>query len=319
MTDSPLLEVEGLRVKIGNVRAVSGVRFSVRRGEFYGIVGESGSGKSVTARAIIDLLPSHAEVEGSITLDGRNLRELSSKKMQEVRGSSVGFVFQDALAALDPVYTVGDQLVEVLRAKKTISKADATERATQLLTEVGIADPPRCMGSYPHQLSGGMRQRVVIAAALIADPDLIIADEPTTALDVTIQRQVLELLRKICDTRGTAVILITHDLAVVAETCDRVGVFYGGILVEEAATIDLFDSPRHPYTKALLKSLPKLGTTGNFEAIPGNPIRVQTKLDFCPFAARCSRVIPECTQEVPPERMLGAHRVRCFNPEEAVS
>lgn len=318
MEDHKLLSVRGLQVKLGETRAVSNVSFSVQPGEFYGIVGESGSGKSVTARSIIGLLPPYAELNGDITFKGQLLTgDDNMKAVKKVRGSGIGFVFQDALAALDPVYTIGDQLIEIaLNNNEGETKSSAFDRALDLLHEVGIGKPEQCMKSYPHQLSGGMRQRVVIAAALIGDPDLIIADEPTTALDVTIQRQVLLLLRRISERRGAAVILITHDLGVVAETCDRVGVFYGGTLVEEATTVDLFDKPRHPYTQALLSTLPRLGATGPFVAIPGNPIRVQSELKSCPFAPRCQFAVEACLDGIPEERQVGASRVRCIRAEE---
>lgn len=317
MKDDVLLLIRDLRVRLGETQAVSNVSLQVRRGEFYGIVGESGSGKSVTARSIIGLLPSYADVNGEIVFQGKQLSDGNEKMLQQVRGAEIGFVFQDALAALDPVYTIGDQLIEIALSNDAAgSKKEAAELAVDLLREVGIGEPERCMKNFPHQLSGGMRQRVVIAAALIGDPDLIIADEPTTALDVTIQRQVLMLLRRITERRGTAVILITHDLGVVAETCDRVGVFYGGLLVEEANTLDLFKTPQHPYTRALLETLPQLGATGPFVAIPGNPIRVTEELDACPFAPRCKYAIDQCTQDVPAERREKGRSVRCIRSEE---
>jgi oligopeptide/dipeptide ABC transporter ATP-binding protein len=315
-TDDPILSARDLRVRFGEVHAVSGVSFDVRPGEFFGIVGESGSGKSVTARAAINLLPAHATVQGQILLNGEDVLQARPKRIRQIRGASIGFVFQDALAALDPIYTVGDQLVEALTANRPMPRGQARERAKTLLDEVGIPDPQRTLDNYPHQLSGGMRQRVVIAAALIADPELIIADEPTTALDVTIQRQVMDLLQRISQSRGTAVILITHDLAVVAETCDRVAVFYGGIVEEEAETVSLFKSPRHPYTRALLRSLPRMGGSGDLAPIPGSPIRVETELRHCPFAARCPRVLDMCRQSIPRVREEQGHRFRCFNPEE---
>jgi oligopeptide/dipeptide ABC transporter ATP-binding protein len=314
--DGSILSVRDLRVRFGAVHAVSGVSFDVRPGEFFGIVGESGSGKSVTARAVIQLVPAHAEVQGQILFKGEDILQAKPKRIRQIRGASIGFVFQDALAALDPIYTVGDQLVEALTANRPMPRPHALSRAETLLDEVGIPDPRRTLNSYPHQLSGGMRQRVVIAAALIADPELIIADEPTTALDVTIQRQVMDLLQSISRSRGTAVILITHDLAVVAETCDRVAVFYGGIVEEEAETVSLFASPRHPYTAALLRSLPRMGDTGDLAPIPGSPIRVESQLRQCPFAARCPRVLQVCRESVPEVRVEHEHQFRCFNPEE---
>jgi oligopeptide/dipeptide ABC transporter ATP-binding protein len=313
--DGALLEVTGLSVRFGRIQAVSDVSFSVRPGEFLGIVGESGSGKSVTARALLGLLPASAQVSGSVRFRSEELIGASEQRMRSIRGGAIGMVFQDALAALDPVYTVGDQLVEALLAHRRMPRAKARARAAQLLDEVGIPRPVEHLDRYPHQMSGGMRQRVVIASALIADPDLIVADEPTTALDVTVQRQILDLLADLCERRRTAVILITHDMAVVAETCDRVAVFYGGLIVEQAPVVPLFENPLHPYTRALLRSLPRLGDPSPFEAIPGNPIRVIDKLAACPFAPRCAHVGAECREGVPVEREVGDRRHRCVRAE----
>jgi oligopeptide/dipeptide ABC transporter ATP-binding protein len=316
----PLLEVQDLAVRFGEVRAVSGVSFSVRPGEFYGIVGESGSGKSVTARAIMGLLGEHATVDrGSIRLSGEELLGANPRRLRTLRGDTVSMVFQDALAALDPVYAVGDQLVEALRAHRPVRRAEARRRAIELLGEVGIPDPEDRIDAYPHQLSGGQRQRVVIASALIADPQLIVADEPTTALDVTVQKQILDLLRDIRRRRGASIVLITHDLGVVAQTCDRVAVFYGGVVVEEAPVLPLFTSPQHPYTRALLRSVPKLGDRGRFEPIPGNPIRVHGTLAACPFEPRCPDAIDACRDGLPDEVVTGASRHRCLRVEEGSS
>lgn len=315
-TQRSLLEVESLNVRLGPVRAVTGATFHVNEGEFFGVVGESGSGKSMTARSILGLLPPGAVRTGRIAFDGEDLTSVTRRRLRALRGGSIGFVFQDPFSALDPVYTVGRQLVEVQRAKASIRKDAARRRALELLGEVGISDPARCFDSYPHQLSGGMCQRVVIAMALISDPKLIIADEPTTALDVTIQRQVLNLLQKLAQDRNAAVLLITHDLAVVAETCDRVAVFYGGVIVEEASTEELFASPRHRYTRALLESLPRLGRPTAFRSIPGAPIRVRAELAFCPFEPRCAHVLTGCATSLPDETHVGTHRFRCINPAE---
>ncbi|WP_074466764.1 ABC transporter ATP-binding protein [Streptomyces sp. WMMB 322] len=309
--------MSGLSVQFGRVRAVTDAGFCVRPGEFLGIVGESGSGKSVTARAVLGLLPSHARVSGSITFRGEELVGAGARRLRALRGGEIGLVFQDALAALDPVYTVGDQLVEALLAHRPMSRARARERAAELLNEVRIPRPRECLDRYPHQLSGGQRQRVVIATALIADPDLIIADEPTTALDVTVQGEVLDLLSSICEQRAAAVVLITHDLAVVAETCDQVAVFYGGIVAEAGPALPLFDEPRHPYTRALLRALPRLGDPTPFEAIPGTPLQVVGRLDSCPFAPRCVRAADDCLDGVPAERVLDERRHRCLHSLEA--
>lgn len=312
---TPLVEVQDLSVRFGPVRAVSNVSYRLWPGEFLGIVGESGSGKSVAARALINLISASARVKGAVRFNGEDVLGFGPARLRSLRGSQIGFIFQDALAALDPVYSIGAQLVEVCRAKsQSMSRKDARARALSLLDEVGISDPERCFASYPHQLSGGMKQRVVIAAALISDPVLIIADEPTTALDVTVQRQVLDLLRDVAEARGVAVILITHDLGVVAETCDRVLVFYGGQIVEEAETRALFRAPRHPYTAALLHSLPKLGSGEGFVAIPGAPPLIVAEPAACPFAPRCARVLPACTDALPPETIDAGRRYRCLNP-----
>jgi oligopeptide/dipeptide ABC transporter ATP-binding protein len=316
----PLLEVRDLAVRFGDVAAISGVSFAVRPGEFYGIVGESGSGKSVTARAILGLLGENAAVtDGSIRLLGEELLTATPRRLRALRGDTVSMVFQDALAALDPVYSIGDQLVEALRAHRPVRRAKARQRAIELLGEVGIPEPEERIDAYPHQLSGGQRQRVVIASALIADPQLIVADEPTTALDVTVQKQILDLLRDIRRRRGASIVLITHDLGVVAQTCDRVAVFYGGVVVEEAPVLPLFTSPQHPYTRALLRSVPKLGDRGRFEPIPGNPIRVRGTLAACPFEPRCPDAIDACRDGLPEEVVTGARRHRCLRVEEGSS
>ncbi|MFK5635866.1 MULTISPECIES: ABC transporter ATP-binding protein [unclassified Ornithinimicrobium] len=308
---APLLQVRDLSVRLGPVAAVTDLSFDVHRGEFLGIVGESGSGKSVTAKAILGLLPHSADIRGSVKLEGEELLGASAETMRGIRGNRIGLVFQDALAALDPVYTIGDQLVEALRAHTDISKRAARKVAADLLGEVKIPKPAERLDSYPHQLSGGQRQRIIIAAALIAEPDLIIADEPTTALDVTVQKQVLDLLAEVCQRRGASVMLVTHDLGVVAQTCDRVATFYGGLLVEEADVFTLFDGPRHPYTSALLRSVPRLGQDTPFQAIPGSPAQIYIGLYACPFAPRCEHAEAVCTAGVPPEFREGERRHRC--------
>jgi oligopeptide/dipeptide ABC transporter ATP-binding protein len=307
----PLLRVRDLNVRLGPVAAVSDLSFDVGRGEFLGIVGESGSGKSVTAKAILGLLPAKAEISGSVQLEGEEILGAPAETMRRIRGNRIGLVFQDALAALDPVYTIGDQLVEALQAHTDLSRKAARDRAAELLAEVRIPNPEERLDSYPHQLSGGQRQRVIIAAALIAEPDLIIADEPTTALDVTVQKQVLDLLAEVCQRRGASVVLVTHDLGVVAQTCDRVATFYGGLLVEEADVLSLFEKPRHPYTRALLRSIPRLGEDSPFEAIPGSPAQIYVRLRACPFAPRCDYATGSCTSGVPPEFQDDGHRHRC--------
>lgn len=309
-----ILSVDQLRVQFGQVTAVSDVTFEVRRGEFLGVVGESGAGKSATARAMLGLLPSRAKVTGEVIHDGRNLVGASPRQLRSVRGRRISYIFQDALTALDPVYTIGHQLMEAYRTSwPRASKDEARARACQLLEEVQISSPSARLDSYPHQLSGGMRQRVAIAIALVGDPDIVVADEPTSALDVTVQRRILELLRKVCSDRNAAVVLITHDLGVVAETCDRVVVLYGGVVAEEADVFSLFDSPQHPYTRALLDTLPRRGADSELRPIPGRATQVIGDLSSCPFANRCNHVTDECTRELPPTRQVGASQVRCTN------
>ncbi|MEX1004349.1 MAG: ABC transporter ATP-binding protein [Acidimicrobiia bacterium] len=314
MTEAPLLEVEDLSVRFGSVTAVSSVSFSVAKGEVFGVVGESGAGKSATAKGVIGLLPPHARMTGSVRFKGDELVGASRSRLRRVRGSEIGYVFQDALTALDPVRTVGAQLAEALRIHRPVTKQVALKTAENLLAEVQITDPARTLQAYPHQLSGGMRQRVVIAAALIADPELIIADELTSALDVTVQRKVLDLLLDVCADRGAGVILITHDLGVVAQTCDRVAVLYGGVIAEQADVFTLFDEPRHPYTQALLQSMPRMGDNAPFVPIPGSSIQIIGDLTWCPFEDRCSRVSAECRQELPKERFEGDRKYRCLHP-----
>ncbi|MCR2800396.1 MULTISPECIES: ABC transporter ATP-binding protein [unclassified Microbacterium] len=310
-----ILRVEGLRVQFGAVNAVVDTSFELRKGEFLGVVGESGAGKSATAKAIVGLLAKNAKVSGRIEFDGHNLVEASRSHMRKVRGRRIGYIFQDALTALDPVYTVGYQLVEAYRAANPqATKAQARQRALEILEEVQIRDAKSRLDAYPHQLSGGMRQRVAIAVALIGDPDIIIADEPTSALDVTVQKRILELLQKVCRDRNAAVVLITHDLGVVAQTCDRVVVLYGGIVAEKAGIFDLFDEPRHPYTKALLDTLPKRGQKSALRPIPGQAVPVVGEARACPFANRCASATPVCHQQLPQAEQVGASIVRCFNP-----
>lgn len=314
MAVTPLLEVTDLAVRFGSISAVSSVSFSVRKGDVVGVVGESGAGKSATAKAIVGLLPPSAAISGSVRFRAQELVGAPVAQLRRVRGASIGYVFQDALTALDPVRTVGAQLAEALRVHRPVSRREALRTAGDLLGELMIAKPARCLDSYPHQLSGGMRQRVVIASALIADPELIIADELTSALDVTVQRRVLDLLMKVCGDRGAAVILITHDLGVVAQTCDEVVVLYGGVVVERSDVFGLFDEPRHPYTRALLASLPRIGDDQPFTSIPGTAVQVIGDLTSCPFAPRCSVATERCCAELPGEEWTDQRSVRCFHP-----
>ncbi|MFF8958130.1 dipeptide/oligopeptide/nickel ABC transporter permease/ATP-binding protein [Streptomyces sp. NPDC014894] len=292
-----LLRVEGLTVTdAGGAQLVSGVSFHIKRGETFGLVGESGCGKSITASAVLGLLPRGVTVRsGSIRLDGAELGGLTGEELRQVRGRRVGMVFQDPGSALSPVHTVGRQLTDAVRAHSTLSRKEAAERAAELLELVGVPDPRERLKDYPHQFSGGMAQRVVIAGALACDPELLIADEPTTALDVTIQAQVLDLLASLRERLNMSLLIITHDLGVVADSCDRVAVMYAGQIVEERTVADAFAAPRHPYTEALLAAVPHAGTDG--EPLPTIPGRVPPAWAWpqgCRFHPRCPYATEEC-------------------------
>lgn len=317
---SRLLEVNQLRVQIetqhGTVLAVRGISFHLDEQETLAIVGESGSGKSISVKSIMGLLPKNGKiVEGSILLDGKDLAKYSERQMQSVRGSDISMIFQDPMTSLNPTMTIGKQIVEVLKEhRKDMSKAQMKDRALELISLVGISNPEARFDQYPHQLSGGMRQRIVIAVALACDPRILIADEPTTALDVTIQAQILDLMRDLQKKIKTSIIIITHNLGVVANIADRVAVMYGGQLVETADVRDLFYETAHPYTKGLLASIPKASEKGNeLTAIPGTPPDLMEPPKGCPFAARCSKTMEVCRQ-YPPEDMLCSetHHARCW-------
>jgi peptide/nickel transport system ATP-binding protein/oligopeptide transport system ATP-binding protein len=299
------------------IHAVNGVGFQIRSGELLGVVGESGSGKSVTMMSLLKLLPTPpAEVvSGSAMFDGKDLMQLPPEELRSVRGRDIGFVFQDPMTSLNPVLTVGYQITEPLRLHLGLSKSRARERAAELLAMVGIPSPAARLDDYPHQFSGGMRQRVMIAIALSCDPKLLIADEPTTALDVTIQAQILEIVRKLRRELGMAIIWITHDLGVIAGIADRVMVMYGGQVVEEAPVGELFANPRHPYTRALLETLPNLKGKrgGKLRAISGQPPHLLAELRSCPFAPRCPSVHDRCRLENPPLIQLASgHKSACW-------
>ncbi|WP_067574387.1 ABC transporter ATP-binding protein [Nocardia acidivorans] len=325
-TTAPLLEVADLRVSFpgeeGRVDAVRGVNFTVNDGEVLAIVGESGSGKSVSSMAVIGLLPEQARVRGSIRLRGRELLGLGDKQMSELRGSRVSMVFQDPLSALTPVYRVGDQIAEALLAHRKMSKKEAAEKAIELLELVGIPEPALRTKAFPHEFSGGMRQRVVIAMAIANDPDLIICDEPTTALDVTVQAQILNLLRKARDITGAGVIFITHDMGIAATLADRVAVMYAGRVVETAPATELFHRPRMPYTVGLLGSIPRIDGPARAPLIPiiGTPPAMHDLPPGCPFAPRCPVAIDDCLAAEPPLRDTGpGHRAACIRTEEVGS
>ena len=320
-TEPPILEVEGLRTifhtQEGTIHAVNGVSFHLRAGELVGVVGESGSGKSVTMMSLMKLLPEPpAEiVSGTVRLEGRDLLQLEAGDLRRVRGAEVGFVFQDPMTSLNPVFTIGFQLSEPLREHLGLSKKAARARAIELLHLVGIPSPEDRFNDFPHQFSGGMRQRVMIAIALSCDPKVLIADEPTTALDVTIQAQILELVKKLRQELGMGIVWITHDLGVVAGIADRVMVMYGGLVVEHAPVAELYARPLHPYTRALLETLPSLDGTRakKLRSIGGQPPHMTAAPTSCPFAARCAHVHDRCHAENPPlVAVAEGHDVACW-------
>ncbi|NKB53449.1 MAG: ATP-binding cassette domain-containing protein [Rhizobiaceae bacterium] len=303
-----VLEVAGLQTVFhtqdGDVHAVNDVSFTLESGELLGIVGESGSGKSVTMMSLLKLLPMPpAEiVAGKVMFDGRDLLQLDLEQLRDVRGGDIGFIFQDPMTSLNPVFTVGFQIMEPLRVHMKLNKKQARERAIELLELVGIPSAADRLRDFPHQFSGGMRQRVMIAIALACDPKVLIADEPTTALDVTVQAQIIEIVKDLRQKLGMAIVWITHDLGVVAGIADRVAVMYGGQIVEYADVAHLYDDPRHPYTRALLQTLPR--QEGEREArlvsIPGQAPNLKGALTSCPFAPRCSQAHDKCLQQNPP-------------------
>ncbi len=316
-----LLAVDDLSVAFGGagspVAVVRGLSFEVAAGEFLGLVGESGCGKSVTALALLRLVPEPGRITGGrILLDGENLLERSETQMRRVRGGRIGMIFQEPMSALNPVLSVGFQIAEAVRVHHRVSRREAREEAVRLLELVAIPAPRQRLKDYPHQLSGGQRQRVMIAIALAAKPDLVIADEPTTALDVTVQAQILELLEDLRQKLGLAVLLITHDLAVVAETCDRVVVMYAGQVVEQAPVGQLFAAPAHPYTRGLLAAVPRLGggaRGGELPAIPGQVPEPARLPAGCAFHPRCAEVMDECRERQPEIFAVAAGQTaRCF-------
>ena len=320
--DAPLLRISGLKTHFftreGIVKAVDGVDLTLRRGEILGVVGESGCGKSVTALSILGLVPSPPGrvVAGRVEFMGRNLLELAPRAMRRIRGDQIAMIFQDPLSSLNPVQTVGFQIAEVFRFHRGLRRAGRPAAVLRMLRAVEVPAPEERAGHYPHQLSGGLRQRVMIAMALACEPSLLIADEPTTALDVTVQAQVLELIRQLCRGRMTAVVLITHDMGVIAGMCRRVAVMYAGLVVEQAEVNALFAAPAHPYTHGLLGSLPVPGEKrSRLDCIPGQPPRLDRLPPGCPFAPRCRRAAEICRRELPPLNATSAERsVRCFFP-----
>lgn len=316
-----LLEVKELHVSFftpaGEVKAVGGISYDLAYGEIMGIVGESGSGKSVEAYSIIGLLQSPGKIiGGSITFEGEDVLAYSRKQMTDFRGNQVSMIFQNPMTCLNPVYTVGNQLVEALKAHdKSISKKDAERRAMEMLELVGINNVEKRMKQYPHEFSGGMRQRVMIAMGLICNPKLLIADEPTTALDVTIQAQILELMKELQKKTHMGIIFITHNLGVVAEICDKVSVMYAGKMVEQGPVDDIFYRPGHPYTRGLLRSMPRVDAEAYERLIPieGTPVDMLNPPEGCPFAPRCEHAMKICMRQMPPYVELSAHhRSACW-------
>ncbi len=319
--DGKLLAVRDLRVEFqtleGVVHAVNGVSFSVRPGQTLGIVGESGCGKSVSVLSVMRLIPQPPGriLSGQVEFDGRDLLRLSPADMQQVRGKDISMIFQDPMTSLNPALTIGRQIGETMMVHKGLDEKQARQASRELLEQVGIPNPELRLEDYPHHFSGGMRQRVMIAMALSCKPRLLIADEPTTALDVTIQVQILDLVKQLRDQLGMAVIWISHDLAVIAEIADRVAVMYSGYLVEEADVFELYRQPLHPYTLALLHSLPRMdtGELDKLSAIPGSPPDMTRLPPGCPFASRCNCAIAHCRTENPPlVEVAPDHRSACW-------
>jgi len=323
MTEIPTLEVDNLQThfftKAGIARAVDGVSFSVDRGEIMGLVGESGSGKSVTGFSLIGLVdPPGRVVGGRILFNGEDLIGATGKRMEQLRGNRIAMIFQDPMMTLNPVLRIDTQMIETVQAHDKVDRDTARQRARDALGQVGIPAPEERLRSYPHQFSGGMRQRVAIAIALLNKPDLIIADEPTTALDVTIQGQILYEARKLCRTTGTALIWITHDLAVVAGLADKISVMYAGRVVEQGAIDDVLDRPLHPYTVGLLGSVPGHNTRGQrLHQIPGMTPSLLNLPVGCSFQERCDRFTDDCRNPVDISRPVAGRQVRCFHPQLA--
>ncbi len=315
-----LIEVQDLKVvfqsKHGEVTAVDGVSFAIPKGKTLGVVGESGCGKSVTSMAIMGLIRPHAGkvARGKIWFNGRDLLTLSPKEMRNIRGNEISMIFQDSMTALNPVLTIGTQIIETIRVHTTLTRKQAYAHAVSMLEKVGIPSPERRMKEYPFQLSGGMRQRVMIAMALSGNAQLLIADEPTTALDVTIQAQILDLMNQLKQTTQTSILLITHDMGVVAETADEILVMYAGGVVEHSPTKDIFKNPLHPYTQGLLASIPRLDqdAEGPLYTIEGSVPSPQNMPKGCRFCTRCEQKMEICAQQAPPMFQLGPRRVSCW-------
>jgi oligopeptide transport system ATP-binding protein len=316
-----ILDVKNMKTSfythVGEVQAVRGVSFSLKKGEALGIVGESGSGKSVTSMSVMQLLQYPGEVkEGEIMFKGEDILNKDKKEMMNIRGDEIAMIFQDPMTSLNPVYKIGDQIMEAIIRHQGLSKSEAREKAIEMLRLVGIPSPDERVDNYPHEFSGGMRQRAMIAIALSCEPDLLIADEPTTALDVTIQAQILELLKELSVKIDTSIILITHDLGVVADVCDRICVMYGGLIMEEGTAEEIFYEPMHPYKMGLLKSIPRMDEESEDQRlipIPGSPPDMIKPPVGCPFAARCPYTMKVCMEKMPEYTTTETgHRAVCW-------
>jgi oligopeptide/dipeptide ABC transporter ATP-binding protein len=320
MTDE-LLRIDGLHVSVGDHDVVRGVDLRIAPGEVVGVVGESGSGKSMTALATIGLLPPGCAVtSGRILFRGQDLRQSSTRALNRLRGDQIGMIFQDPLTALNPALSIGRQLIDTIRSHQPLTRRAAIQRAEELLTVVGIQHPQQRLRAFPHELSGGMRQRVMIALAVSCNPSLLIADEPTTALDVTVQSQVMGLLERIRIDFKIAILFISHNLELVAEICTRVAVMYAGRVVETGDVGDLFAAPRHPYTAQLLRCIPRLdGARGSMPTIPGLPPRIGVLPPGCPFAPRCSLAESQCSTGTPPISWRGRQMALCFRADQAAA
>lgn len=327
MAEEYLVDIKNERLSFftpaGEVKALNDVSIHLKEGEVLGIVGESGSGKSVTAYSLMGLTAHPGKlIGGTLQFNGHEIEDMSEKEMRKIRGKEISIIFQDPMTSLNPVYTIGNQITEVIRLHTDKDKKQAYARAKELLELVGINEPEKRLKQYPHELSGGMRQRVMIAIALACEPKLLIADEPTTALDVTIQAQILELMMELKDKLGMAIIMITHDLGVVASMCDRIAVMYAGRIVEYGTTDDIFYRPHHMYTKGLIRSIPKLDTKEHERLVPieGTPVDLLNPPAGCPFAPRCEACMKICLREMPPVTQFDdVHYTQCWlNQKEAM-
>ncbi|MCI8664152.1 MAG: ABC transporter ATP-binding protein [Hungatella sp.] len=317
-----LVEVKDLEVSFftyaGEVKAVRGISYELKPGEVMGIVGESGSGKSVSSYGLMGIIPSPGKViGGQIIFDGQDMTKLPEKELLKIRGKDISMIFQDPMTSLNPLFTIGNQIEECLKKHTDLSKEDRQKRMVELLTLVGINQPEKRLKQYPHEFSGGMRQRVMIAMALSCDPKLLIADEPTTALDVTIQAQILELMKELKDKIHMGIVFITHDLGVVSEICDNICVMYAGTIVEQGSSDDIFYEPKHPYTWGLLASVPKIDSDDHERLVPieGNPVDLINPPKGCPFAPRCRYCMKVCIDQAPPQCTVGeGHTAACWLP-----